>query len=218
MFLRALAFAVPVALLAGCTTAVDVGPAASASTLASPSPWTIYQGSASASPTATRAPDLVAKGTFLPYRPGTTAVTYDPAVVPPGATAEVAVTRLPSGMAVRLRAAGLVPRRAYGAHLHTRPCTAVPDEAGPHYQHRPDPAAAASPPSVNPSYADPRNEVWLDFTADAYGGASAASELAWLFPAGAPARSLVLHKQQTRTSAGVAGTAGARVACLTLPA
>ena len=217
MVLRALALAAPVALLAACTGTADVRPAASASLPTSPSAWTLYQGSAPGSPAPTRAPDAVAKGTFLPYRPGTTAVTYDPAVVPPGAVAEVAVTRLPSGTAVRLSAAGLVPRRAYGAHLHVRPCTAVPAEAGPHYQHRADPAAAVSPPSVDPSYANPGNEVWLDFTADASGAATAQRELAWSFAPGAAPRSLVLHAQQTRTATGVAGTAGARAACLTLP-
>ena len=219
MLLRALVFAVPAALLAACTepAPVDRATSTSASALATPSAWTLYQGSAAPSATGSWAPYLTAKGTFLPHRPGATAVSYDPAVVPPGAAAEVAIGRLPSGTAVRLSAAGLVPRRPYGAHLHVRPCTATPDQAGPHYQHRPDPAAAASPPSVNPSYANPRNEIWLDFTADAYGSATATTEVAWSFAAGAAPRSLVLHAQQTRTSPGVAGTAGARVACLTLP-
>jgi Cu-Zn family superoxide dismutase len=71
---------------------------------------------------------------------------------------------------------------------------------------------------VNPSYANPGNEVWLDFTANSAGLASAAADEAWTFPPGAGARSLIIHTQQTSTSPGTAGTAGARVACLTLPA
>jgi hypothetical protein len=64
---------------------------------------------------------------------------------------------------------------------------------------------------------DPHNEVWLDFTADTTGAASAESVQAWRFASGNPARSLVLHGQHTRTGEGEAGTAGPRVACLTLP-
>jgi Cu-Zn family superoxide dismutase len=215
MLLRALAFAVPAVLLTACTNAVDVGSAPPTPVSSSASAWTIYQGMASPSPSAASwSPDVVASGTFLPYRPNSTAITYDPAVVPPGARAEVAIARSTGGTVVRLTTSGLIPRRSYGAHLHIAPCTAAPDAAGPHYQHRADPSA----PSVNPSYANPRNEVWLDFTADAYGAGTVTSEQAWTFPAGASARSLILHAQTTRTAAGQAGTAGPRVACLTLPA
>ena len=152
-------------------------------------------------------------GTFLPYRPGATAITYDPAVVPPGATADVAIAMGDGTVGVRLTVSGLIPRRAYGAHLHTMACTALPDAAGPHYQHSADP----SKPSVDPAYANPMNEVWLDFTADANGSASASSVHQWQFDATRQPRSLVLHAQSTRTQEGVAGTAGPRVACLTLP-
>ena len=110
------------------------------------------------------------------------------------------------------------PRRAYGAHLHTRPCTATPADAGPHYQHSPDPKAAASPPSVDPAYANPRNEVWLDFTADAAGAAAATAHQDWTFDQAEPPRSLIVHAEQTSTAAGKAGMAGPRVACLTLSA
>lgn len=213
MFPRALALTVPLFMITGCANSVPIGPTTPASMITSASAWTLYQGSPSPAPSASWAPDTVATGTFLPFRPGTTAITYDPAVVPPGATATVAVARTPGATEVRLEAAGLIPRRAYGAHLHTEPCTAVPDQAGPHYQHRKDPKT----PSVDPSYANPRNEVWLDFSADGYGTATVSAVQAWTFPAGQEARSLVLHAQQTKTAAGVAGTAGPRVACLTLP-
>jgi Cu-Zn family superoxide dismutase len=162
-------------------------------------------------------PDGATTGTFLPYTPGAAAVTYDPAVVPPGATAQVRIASATSGITVRLTAAGMVPRRAYGAHLHRRPCSAAPDAAGPHYQHRPDPKAAASPPSVDAEYANPRNEVWLDFTADTAGAATVTAAHP-AFDRATPPRSLVLHASLTRTANGEAGTAGPRVACLTLTA
>jgi Cu-Zn family superoxide dismutase len=185
------------------------------------SAWVLYQGSAGSpsanpdrlAPGEAAGPGIVAAGTFMPWRPGTPAVTYDPSVVPPGARARLAITSTTYGLVVRLTAGGLIPRRAYGAHLHTKPCTGVPDAAGPHYQHVHDPRT----PSVNPSYANPENEVWLDFTADATGAATAVSEENWTFDPKAPPRSLVIHAQQTRTESGAAGTAGARAACLTLP-
>jgi Cu-Zn family superoxide dismutase len=94
------------------------------------------------------------------------------------------------------------------------PCTADPEEAGPHYQNHQDPVV----PSTNPIYANPDNEIWLDFTADASGNATSIASHGWDFsPARAP-RSLVLHAEHTHTAAGEAGKAGARVACLTLPA
>jgi Cu-Zn family superoxide dismutase len=132
-------------------------------------------------------------------------------VVPPGATARLGIVPAAAGVTVRLSAAGMVPRRAYGAHLHTRPCGPAPDAAGPHYQHRRDPRT----PSVDPAYANPRNEVWLDFTADA-GGATEVTAAHPAFGDDTRPRSLVLHAALTRTAAGEAGTAGPRVACLTL--
>jgi superoxide dismutase, Cu-Zn family len=219
MLLRSLALLAPLTMITACTNSIEVAPTDAISATATPSGWTVYQGSPSAAPATlgTLPPDTVAAGTFMPYRKGAAAVTYDPTVVPAGATAQVAITGNGAGMVVRLTANGLIPRRAYGAHLHTRPCAAAPDAAGPHYQHHKDPAAAASPPSVNPSYANPANEVWLDLVADAGGAATVASSLTWRFQPGAGARSLVLHAMTTRTGAGVAGSAGPRVACLSLP-
>jgi Cu-Zn family superoxide dismutase len=100
--------------------------------------------------------------------------------------------------------------------VHTKPCGRTGDAAGPHYQHTPDPAASASPPAVNPSYANPDNEVWLDFTTDATGAATSTASHTWTFLD--QPRSIVLHAERTKTTAGQAGTAGARLACLTLPA
>jgi superoxide dismutase, Cu-Zn family len=205
-------------LLSGCTSGIQAGPS-TPSPSGTPSGWLLYQGEQSSGPDPDQlqpgevgGPDVVETGTFLPYRPGATAITYDPAVVPPGARARVAITRTPAGLIVRLTVAGMVPRRAYGVHLRTQPCTAVPDQAGPHYQHQHDPRT----PSVDPSYANPRNEVWLDFTADAAGAATAVSQENWTFTPNSPPRSLVIHAATTRTGTGEAGTAGARAACLSL--
>jgi Cu-Zn family superoxide dismutase len=153
------------------------------------------------------------RGTFLPFKPDAKAVTYNQAVVPAGATAQVTTTMTAKGMIVRLAVTGMIPRRAYGAHLHTQPCTAEPAMAGPHYQHNPDPEMSASP---DPAFANPHNEVWLDFTADARGAATAVSAEDWAFDEMHPPKSLVVHAASTRTGKGVAGTAGPRVACLTL--
>jgi Cu-Zn family superoxide dismutase len=159
------------------------------------------------------APPNAVRGTFLPYTAGATAITYDPAVVPAGAVATLTLDRRPDGLGVRLAVSGMVPRRSYGAHLHTASCTAIPDQAGPHYQHVHDPRA----PSVDPHYANPDNEVWLDFTADDRGAAVVTAVQRWAVDPARPPRSLMVHAGTTRTEAGMAGTAGPRVACLSLP-
>ncbi|MEV6601128.1 superoxide dismutase [Actinoplanes sp. NPDC051346] len=208
--------------LAGCSDTVGTSiPTTVPSPPPAGSPWIVSsgipdpRGSGGPLPTNSgQAPLTVgtASGTFQPVPEGTQAITYDSAAVPPGATAQVTVATTVKGIRVRLAVTGLATRRAYGAHLHTKTCTSVPDDAGPHYQHQADP----SPPSVNPAYANPRNEVWLDFTTDPRGAATVAVEQTWTFDPVRPPRSLVLHAQLTRTDAGKAGTAGARVACLTL--
>jgi superoxide dismutase, Cu-Zn family len=156
-------------------------------------------------------------GTFRPYHEGALAVTYDPAIVPAGATATVVIKSVGEGIELTLTVGGLLPNRAYGSHLHSKPCGAKGDAAGPHFQHQPDPAASASPPSVDPSYANPQNEVWLDFTTDGTGTASARTAHPWAPPSGA-SRSVVIHAASTKTGPKEAGTAGARAACLTVPA
>jgi Cu-Zn family superoxide dismutase len=197
-----------VAALAGCAGTSAGGPGAA------PQPSRTLFGAlaASGSPSGTTA------GTFLPWTndPPPPAVTYDTSIVPPGATVHLDIVRYGVGVAVKLHVTGMIPGRSYGAHLHTSPCTVVPAQAGPHYQHRPDPKAGPSKPSADPAYANPANEVWLDFTADAVGAASAQAVERWTFDEDHPPRSLIVHADVTRTGKGVAGTAGARVACLTL--
>ena len=173
-------------------------------------------GCAADGPTLTDPTPYTVSGTFAPYTSGAKAVSYDAALVPAGATATVGITQAAPGTRIRLAVTGLRPDRAYGAHLHQHPCGATGSAAGPHYQHQPDPAASASPPSVNPAYANPENEVWLDFTTDASGAATSTAKQPWTFGASRPG-SLVIHAEHTKTAPGHAGDAGARVACLSLP-
>ncbi|MFI5838209.1 superoxide dismutase [Catenuloplanes sp. NPDC051500] len=156
-------------------------------------------------------------GTFAAWADDQTAITYDPALVPIGANATVTVSPAVVETVVQLDIQGLLPSRGYGAHLHTNVCGAKPDDAGPHYQHHHDPKAAASPPSVDPSFANPSNEVWLDFTTDVAGTASVSSTVQWRFDQTTPPRSLIIHTEHTKTAPGKAGTAGTRLACITLP-
>ncbi|GLY02060.1 hypothetical protein Acsp01_24390 [Actinoplanes sp. NBRC 101535] len=192
--------AAPLAL-AACSAAV-AAPAAP-----SPSP--------SASAPAALLPGEVSGGTFRSWAAGADAVTYDTAAVPEGAKILFSTEETDDTTVVRLTALGLAPSRGYGAHLHLNPCGKLPDDAGPHYQQEVDPAAGPGKPSVDPEYANPENEVWLDFTTDAHGTGAATAEQNWHFDAGRPAWSVVLHTEHTHTDPGEAGQAGARVACLT---
>ncbi|MDI6105271.1 superoxide dismutase family protein [Actinoplanes sp. NEAU-A12] len=192
------------ALLTGCAEDIDEPPVVTASSA-----------TAAGSP-ASGAP-VTATSTFAPYTANATAVTYDPALVPAGATAAVTFMPAADSTTVQLRVGGLQPGRGYGAHLHVNPCGPTGEAAGPHYQKQADPAASASPPSVDPSYANPRNEVWLDFTTDATGNATTTATQPWTFEPPRAPRSLVIHAQTTKTGPGEAGSAGARAGCVTLP-
>jgi superoxide dismutase, Cu-Zn family len=57
-----------------------------------------------------------------------------------------------------------------------------------------------------------RNEIWLDFTADAQGNGFAVATVDWQFPDPRRLRSVVIHEHHTHTD----GTAGARLACITV--
>jgi Cu-Zn family superoxide dismutase len=157
-------------------------------------------------------PTATAHGTFTAYAPGATAVTYRPGLVPAGARAHVfSLSAGHAGTTTSLVVTGLLPGRSYGAHAHAKPCGATGDAAGPHFQHAPDPVQ----PSVDPAYANPRNEIWLDFTTDRLGTGVAASTVDWTFDA-RRAASVVVHETHTHTDPGHAGTAGARLACLSV--
>lgn len=139
------------------------------------------------------------------------AVTYDSAV-PAGAGVTVAQRLVDGRMSVLLWVDGVESDRDFGAHVHTKPCGAEPGDSGPHYQHKVDPVQ----PSVDPDFAHPANEIWLDFDSDAEGEGHAKSQQKWNFRAG-EARSVVIHEHTTHTGEGHAGQAGDRLACLTVP-
>ncbi|MFC7528803.1 superoxide dismutase family protein [Actinoplanes sp. GCM10030250] len=168
-----------------------------------------------AAATPAHVPAPLTEGTFRAWSEAAPAVTYDVEAVPRGAQARVEVEDTKTGTSVRLKLSGLIPGRVYGAHLHTKPCTDKPAEAGPHYQHRIDPASDSTHSSVDPAYANPENEFWLDFTTDATGAATATSVQNWHVDNARPPWSLVLHAEHTHTAPGQAGTAGARLACMT---
>jgi superoxide dismutase, Cu-Zn family len=148
--------------------------------------------------------------TFAPA-PGT-AITYDPGLVPVGAQGTVDATSGNTGTSVTLSVQGLPPGRSYGAHAHTEPCGSTGAAAGPHYQHTVDPVQ----PSVDPQYANPDNEIWLDLTTDASGAGTARTAVAWDFDGQRRARSVVVHAMSTATEPGRAGTAGNRAACISV--
>ncbi|SES38068.1 superoxide dismutase family protein [Lentzea albida] len=137
-------------------------------------------------------------------------ITYDVARIPVGARLSTGSTVADGRTTVELKVSGLLPDTKYGSHVHTKPCGAKPADSGPHYQNSKDPVS----PSVDPRYANAENEIWLDFTTDAQGAASATATVAWEFREG-EANAVVVHAAHTSTEHGKAGTAGDRLACLT---
>lgn len=168
-----------------------------------------------ATPSAVATPTRVAQvaftsANFEKYQRNADAITYKPELLPAGADTTVLSTSRPEGRTtVLLTVHGLRPAHKYGAHVHVNSCGAKGEDAGPHFQNVPDPAQ----PSVNPAYANPRNEIWLDFTTDKDGNATVVSTVPWRFTDRHP-RSIVVHSEHTRTQAGHAGTAGDRVGCV----
>ncbi|WP_232660764.1 superoxide dismutase [Pseudonocardia sp. TRM90224] len=140
------------------------------------------------------------------------AITYDTALVPAGAHGAVSATNDGTNMTVTLALRGVRPNYRYGAHAHTQPCGAKGDDAGPHFQFQVDPVK----PSVDPAYANPQNEIWLDLSTDPTGAGSSETKVAWVFPVDRRAKSVIVHSMQTSTEPGKAGTAGGRAACITV--
>ncbi len=151
-------------------------------------------------------------GTLAPPPGAEGTYTYDQTAAPAGAELTVASSATDGGTRVELTVDGLAPNRTYGVHAHVNPCGETGDAAGPHFQNVQDPVS----PSVDPAYANSRNEIWLDVRTDADGAGSATTEVPFDFAGRAPA-SVVLHETPTSTAAGEAGTAGGRLACLTVP-
>ncbi|MFC5994488.1 superoxide dismutase family protein [Pseudonocardia hispaniensis] len=140
------------------------------------------------------------------------AITHLPELVPAGATAKITSSSGGGRSTVTLEVSGLLADRHYGAHAHTKPCGLAATGSGPHFQHQKDPMS----PSVDPAYANPQNEIWLDFTTDAQGRASATSTVDWEFTDEAHPASIVVHANHTATEPGKAGTAGDRAACVSV--
>jgi superoxide dismutase, Cu-Zn family len=139
---------------------------------------------------------------------GPAAIVYDHKLAPEGAQASLTVDSQGGKTVSSLVVEGFLPDRAYGAHLHTKPCAADPDAAGPHYQQRHhDPASHG---------ATVANEVWLDLTTDESGSGRATARNAWSLDPNRLPRSLVIHAQHTMSAGPNAGTAGPRVTCMTL--
>jgi len=164
---------------------------------------------------------VAVKAEFAPASaaPEAEAVTYDTKLVPEGS--RVLVKEMVHGKEmmhdnevtrVHLRVKDLVANRTYGAHVHTGPCGERPASSGPHYQNKQDPEK----PSVDSKYANPENEVWLDFTTDENGTGNATAKVDWRFRTG-EARSVVIHESATATQDSHAGMAGERVACVNVP-
>ncbi|MCE3554785.1 superoxide dismutase family protein [Pseudonocardia sp. RS11V-5] len=199
------ALAVLSVALVGCSS-----PSQSASTETGTPAVPTAQAAPAAGTSGSAAPGVAVEATF-----GTTgaAITYNPELVPAGATAKVTSSTEGTSSTVTLAVTGLVPNRTYGSHAHQKPCGPAAADSGAHFQHVPDPVS----PSVDPAYANPQNEVWLDFTTDAQGAASVtATQAQWAFTAQAAPQSVVIHAMRTATEPGKAGTAGDRIGCVTV--
>lgn len=133
--------------------------------------------------------------------------------VPAGATARVQAVATASGKTVvTLHLRGAQPFATYGAHAHVNACGATGGAAGGHYQHVVAPAGMVA----DIAYANPDNEVWLDVTVDEEGNGAAQTVVDWQFRTHG-ANSVVLHRDPTAVGPdGTAGTAGPRLACLTV--
>jgi superoxide dismutase, Cu-Zn family len=133
--------------------------------------------------------------------------------IPVGSTARVtAVYNAAGSSIIVLQVRGLAPNTAYGAHAHANACGATGSAAGPHYQHVQDPHQ----PSSDPAYANPQNEIWLDFETDSEGNGTGTAKVDWQFSPDRRPGSVIIHAEQTHTGPTDSGTAGARLACLTV--
>ncbi|WP_069166085.1 hypothetical protein [Nocardia altamirensis] len=158
---------------------------------------------------------IIAEGTFKPWHDGAVAVTHDEKLAPAGSHARVFIGGYGDKTVAILTVTGLLPNRTYGSHAHVKSCGAKPADSGFHYQNVEDPNAKDKM-SMDAKYANPQNELWLDFTTDNRGNATQAATVEWSFRKG-KAGSIVVHEKKTDTTDGSAGMAGARVACLSVP-
>lgn len=155
---------------------------------------------------------VVVTAAFQPAGSAGTALTYNTEFVPEGANVTVrSVPGVGHGTTTTLVVKGLAPNREYGAHAHVNACGPTGDYAGSHFQYVMDPVQ----PSTDPNYANPQNEIWLDFTTDENGFGVAVSTVPWQF-AERRAESIVIHEHHTHTGPGEAGSAGSRFGCVSV--
>ena len=132
------------------------------------------------------------------------------ATVPEGATARVQSVETADGKTIMtLHVSGMQPFAQYGAHAHVHACGPTGGAAGGHFQWDVDPVQ----PSVDPAFANPQNEIWLDLTTNRAGEGSAKAVVDRPFPSGRRPGSVIIHEKHTSPANG---TAGKRVACLTI--
>ncbi|MGH3912507.1 MAG: superoxide dismutase [Pseudonocardiaceae bacterium] len=163
------------------------------------------------------AADLSGQGTLALPGQISNAFTYDAAVAPIGALLRLTLTASSETTTATFDASGLLPNRGYAVHLHSNSCGLVGEAAGPHFQHRVDPAATPETPSTDPQFANPSNEVWLDVRTDATGAGRSSTVVLFPLTDRVPASVVVHEEMMTATDPGKAGNAGDRVACFTLP-
>lgn len=161
--------------------------------------------------------DVSASGRLAPPESADKAFTYDPTQTPEGAELKVEAEPVDGSTKVKLEVKGLLPDRGYAAHAHTKPCGENGDAAGPHFQHKQDPAAGPDMPSTDPAYANPKNEIWLDLRTDGKGEGEAEATVPFAFTDRVPASVVIHAEEETKTGKGEAGKAGDRLACLTVP-
>ncbi|TCP56756.1 Cu-Zn family superoxide dismutase [Tamaricihabitans halophyticus] len=162
-------------------------------------------------------PDVEQSGRLAPPESANGAFTYNTELAPEGAEVSVEAEQTRNGTKIEIDVEGLVANRGYAVHAHTEKCGDDGDAAGPHFQNEVDPAATKDEPSTDPKYANPENEVWLDLRTDGEGEGDAETEVPFKFTDRAPASIVIHENEETATHHGEAGTAGDRVACLTVP-
>lgn len=144
----------------------------------------------------------------------TDAYTYDTKLAPAGAELAVEVKSAGDSSTFVLTATGLRPNRGYGAHAHVAECGSNGDLAGGHFQHHVSP----TPDKPNPKYNNPQNEIWLDLQTDAKGNGTSTATVDYLVTDSKRPKSVVIHAaKKTGTEGDMAGEAGDRIACLTIP-
>lgn len=122
-----------------------------------------------------------------------------------GVGGSAVAVRTATGMTVTLSVTGLSANRTYGSHIHKLSCSEM--MAGGHYQHNAAPADA----STDPAYANPSNEVWLDFTTNASGAATATATVNFV-PRTGEAKAVIIHDHGTMDG----GVAGPKLACINI--